>query len=437
MARRAAGIETALIALGFVVLFFFMPHHLEGDDWPRLADIQALMHGHLTNDKYSLVMPLLSAPFERLDAAVGSPAYFVARFNLILVAVGTVVAWRLVRGRVDGRLFRLSVIVLLIASTLTNALRGYGAEVATTTLVALGLLAVVTRRRPVLGWAAMVFGVVNTPGAMAGLALVAGAQALRTRRLRSLTPVLAAVVLIGAEAWLRRGSPFHTGYEHDGYGTFVALPGGGVFPYSGKARFAYPFVLGVLAILFSFGRGLMFYMPGLLLWLSRRTRELVPGRRLVLLMLLYVTGLVLFYAKWWSWNGGTSWGPRYFLFAALPASLFVASRIWRPAESIAANAITLVVLLLSAWVGLSGGIIDIATMQTACNQGANVCLYAPEFSTLWQPVRNFPHLTVSTAIVVAYAAVTFCYLAAPLITAISRSVTETKLDFSWAHGWRL
>jgi hypothetical protein len=437
VANRAAAAETALIALAFTVLFFFLPHHLEGDDWPRLGDIQSLMHGHLSSDKYSLVMPLLSAPFERLDWAFGSPTYLIERFNVVVVAIGTLVAWRLVRDRVDRGLFRKCVLVLLFASTVTNALRGFGAEVTTSTLVAVGMLAVVTGRRPALGWTAMVLGVVNTPGALGGLALVAGAQALRTRRLRSLTPVVPAGVLIGAESWLRRGSPVHTRYQHDGAGTFVALPGGGVFPYSGRARFAYPFVLGVLAILFSFGRGLMFYMPGLLLWLGRRTRQLVPGRRVVILMLLYVAGLVLFYAKWWSWNGGTSWGPRYFLFAALPASLFVAARVQRPAESIAANVTTLIVLTLSAWVGLSGGIIDIATLQTTCNQGANVCLYAPEFSSLWQPVRSFPHLTASTAIVVACAALIFSYLAAPLITAIGRTLAASRLDLSWAHGWRL
>src|SRR5205085_1593251 len=136
--------------------------------------------------------------------------------------------------------------------------------------------------------------------------------------------ICVAGLLVLGESWLRRGSPFDTGYGGD-HGIQTVLP------YSGRPGFSYPFLLGVVSILFSFGRGLMFFTPGLLLWLDARTRDaLVRHRRTVVPMLLAVAGLVLVYAKWWAWYGGISWGPRFFVFAAIPASLFVAARARPP-----------------------------------------------------------------------------------------------------------
>ena len=38
-----------------------------------------------------------------------------------------------------------------------------------------------------------------------------------------------------------------------------------IMPYSGRPGFSYPFLFGLLSILFSFGNGLLFFTPGLLL----------------------------------------------------------------------------------------------------------------------------------------------------------------------------
>ena len=308
--RRAAVFEQALLAGGFVVLFTLLPHALVGDDLQRFSDVQALLHhARLSDSRYSLVGPLLSSPFLLLGSVLGSPEWWAARFNVIVVAVGAYVAWRLVRGHVDASLYRRVLLVLLFASYLSNRLRDFNAEVLTATAVALGILCLVTDRHLVLGWAAIVLAVVNTPAAVLGLVGVAVAQTLATRRLRHLLPVLVAAALIMAEAWARRGGPLTSGYARD-HGARTSLP------FSGLPGFSYPIVLGVLSILFSFGRGLVFFTPGLLLWLGAGTRRLVrPYRRTMVLMLLVVAGLVLVYAKWWAWYGGVSWGPRFFVFA--------------------------------------------------------------------------------------------------------------------------
>jgi hypothetical protein len=430
----SAVLERGLIVAGFGVLFFLLPHALVGDDGQRFNDIEQLLrHGRLSDSKYSLVMPLLSVPVLELGRVIESPAWWAARFNVIVVAAGVAVSCRLLRGRADPRLLRLTVLVLLFASFLTARLRDYNAEVLTATLVTVGIICITTRRHVVAGWAAIVVGVVNIPASIVGLGLLGGWGMLRNRRLRYLAPVVAAAALIMLEDWARRGGPLVTGYggpaEH-GIRT--------IMPYSGQPGFSYPFLLGVAAIGFSFGRGLLFFTPGLALWLDGRTRRLVrpaPGQPAVTLMLLFTAGLVLVYARWWAWYGGLSWGPRFFLFAAIPASVLLAARIWRAGRSPSADAVTLAVLVLSAWVGCAGAIADRQALDV-CSAGhfqnEQLCWFTPDFSPLWQPVRHFPHLTASTTVVALYCLAVFCYLAAPLVARLLRSV---HLQPSWAKGW--
>lgn len=437
--RRSYGLvaqlDDALLAAGFVILFFVVPHALAGDDFTRYADIQQLLqHGRLTDSKYSLVMPLVSAPFLLLGHVVRSPEWWAARFNVVVVAVAWVVAARVLRGRIDRRLLALTGLVLLAESLLSNRLRDYNAEVLTAASVAVGILCVVTGKRVALGWAAMIVGVVNTPAAIVGLAPIAVVEALRTRRLRHLAPLVVAAALIGAEAWIRRGSPFDTGYRGD-RGVTTALP------YSGRPGFSYPFVLGVLSILFSFGRGLLFFTPGLVLWLDSRTRRLVGRhRRTVVLMLLFVAGLVVVYAKWWAWYGGIAWGPRFFLFAAIPASVLIAVRLRGSGESRLADVVALGVLTLSAWVGVVGLTADLSSLSV-CAQGnyalESLCWYVPEYSSLWQPFLHAPPRTTATFVVVAWCAAVYVRLALPLVRGIVGPVGLGGVDRDWVRAWRL
>jgi hypothetical protein len=74
---------------------------------------------------------------------------------------------------------------------------------------------------------------------------------------------------------------------------------------------------GLYGLLLSPGRGLLLYVPLVVLalaavpWAWRRS-PVVTG---LCLALLFVR--VVFFAKWWAWQGGWAWGPR-FLVPAMP-----------------------------------------------------------------------------------------------------------------------
>jgi hypothetical protein len=437
LTHRSSGLpahaEGALLGVGFLILFFVVPHALAGDDFTRYADIQQLLqHGRLTDSKYSLVMPLVSAPFLLLGHLVWSPEWWAARFNVIVVAVAWIAVGRVLKGSVDARLLRTTWLVLLFASLLANRLRDFNAEVLTTACVGVGILCLVTGRHVALGWTAMLVGVVNTPAAIVALAPVAALEAFRTKQLRHVAPLAIAALLVVTEAWVRRGNPFDTGYRND-HGIATLLP------YSGRPGFSYPFLLGIASILFSFGRGLLFFTPGLVLWLDARTRRAVAHhRRSIILMLLFVGGLVVVYAKWWAWYGGISWGPRFFVFAAVPASVLLGFRIRSAGESRLADAATLGILALSAWVGVTGLTADLSALGVCARDNYAVesfCWYVPEYSSLWQPLHHPPPLTGSTLVVAGWCALVFVYLALPL----ARSLGAERfghLDLGWARSWK-
>jgi len=306
----------------------------------------------------------------------------------------------------------------------------YG-ETFTAMTVGVGVLSavVVGGRRAVraMGWVGIVLGTANTPATLPGLALVSGHWAWVSRRLRYLCAVAVAVTLVVGEAWLRRGGPLAQGYDGE--------------------SFSYPFGLGVLAILFSFGKGLVFFTPGLVLPIGRRVGGLYDASSLDLRrgyrsLLLFIAGMVLVYASWWDWSGDLYWGPRYFLIAILPASLALA--VWLTAEEsrLLPNIALLGVLALSVWVGANSTIFE-QLKSPRCFPLAtpieDLCRFGVRDSALWYPIEAWPtHLTAAKWFQLGYHAVVFVWLASVVIArmtpALASSVRRVRLfptQFRW------
>jgi hypothetical protein len=269
--------------------------------------------------------------------------------------------------------------------------------------------------RYAVGSLLLIIAVVNTPVALVGLALVEGQRMWIQRRLRpALVPLAVTAALVMLEFWVRRGSPLHSGYEGEAGLTTV-------LPYSGKPGFSYPLLLGVLSILLSFGKGLLFFAPGLaLVWV--RAAAPLPPRLYVFrrYALLFVMGLILAYAKWWSWYGGWFWGPRFFLFASVPAALMIAHHLCHPSESLGGKTLALGVLLVSCWVGASGAVFAQRDLDVCAENAYRLefmCWYVPEFSVLVRPFLVNPALTLRETTALAYFGLVAAVLAWPLVRA--------------------
>ncbi len=183
-------------------------------------------------------------------------------------------------------------------------------ELAIAALVAVGLLAVAAARagRP---WAALVGGLASgatvlfrtdsvllvVPAIGAGVWLAGG----RGRRavVRFAAGAAPFLLFCGWYNDLRFGSPFRLGYK-------------------GTAGFSYPFVRGLKGLLISPGRGLLWYVPLVLVAAAgarkawRRDPVLTATAGAILL------ARPLLFASWSQWEGGVCWGPR-FLVPAMPA----------------------------------------------------------------------------------------------------------------------
>ena len=409
--------EAALIDVGLALLFVVLPHGLFGDAMGRFEALRGFIeHRTLSPMASSFVQPLASVPFYLLGKVFLTPQWWCARFNTVLFGAGLVAARRLMRTAAEREVLRRFALLLIAASMFPNHLRNYGGEVFTAMLVAVGIVAVHAGHE-LAGWTAVVAGVVNTPASMVGLALMVLARRWRVRRWTHALAVPAAAALILLEAWVRRGSPWTTGYENNaGFAT--------IMPYSGRPGFSYPFFFGILSILFSFGRGLIFFAPGLLLWIRRPA---TIGDRLhgtYTLWMWFLVGLILVYAKWWAWYGGLSWGPRFFLFASIPAALAIAAKLHDiRGSSMPALGALLLALTLSTWVGIAGAAFDQVGLDL-CSQNnyalEAACWYVPEFSVLWRPLIVGAIPQELTVIIVAYCVVVYMTLAAPVIVEIVR-----------------
>ncbi len=451
-------LDTALIVVGLAVLFVLPttsspPSWRPGsllwhDGWVRYRVVEAVAQ-HLPLDEVGSVVPRWSArwpligtltalPLWYAGSLVESPAWWLARYNALLFALAVGALWLLLKDKIDRGLLRTLLLVLVAASMFPgHVVAFFGSEVFTAVLVGVGLIALVTGR-PRLGWGAVILGVANTPASLVGLALVVLVWTWRTRQLRYLLVPAAALVLVLGDAWIR-SRQFLPSYLGTDRGPRNPLP------YSGLAGFSYPFFFGVLSILFSFGKGLVFFTPGMFL----------PVRRLLLAVkeelwaghvshLAFVTGLVVAYAPWRGWDGGFFWGPRFFLIASFPASVALAVRLHRAGGSVLGRLVTVGVLTLSTWVAVSGAAYGMADL-TRCDSSTGatddyLCAYTLEFSALWHPFVQPQPLSGRDVAFVAVAAAVLVRLAGPVLYGIAQDIGRMRSErrsAPRARVWRL
>ncbi len=253
-----AWFETALILLGLVGILFLLPHSTGYDGQDRFNALSAMLtQGTIPDIKYSMVGPFFSIPFWYLGKLYQSPLWWISRYNLFVFSAGLLATYWLLKDRVARGLLRKFFLLLIVASMFSHHLMFYYGEVFTAIFVAVGCVAIVVGPE-LAGWCVIILGVVNTPATLLGLVLLDAKHMLETRRVRYALTVIVTVALIMLESWILRGSPLETGYANlHGFRT--------IMPYSGRPGFSNPFFFGLISLLFSFGKGIFFFAPGLLL----------------------------------------------------------------------------------------------------------------------------------------------------------------------------
>lgn len=417
----------ALLALGLLVLFFILPHGIEGDGRLRFEALQGWLEGRgIPNTKFPLIGSVPSIPLMLLGHLGDSGEWWVSRYNVIVYAAGLGLLYLLLRGRLPNDVLAAFLLLLGTTAMLPNSLTGFGAETFSAMTVGAGLVAWSAGRWKT-GTVLLGVGVANLPASFVGLAFAMGWWAWRMKRIRALAPLVLSTGLWLLESTVRRRSALFTGYENDhGFQTLL--------PYSGLPGFSYPTFFGVLSLLFSFGKGLLFFAPGLFLAFGRGLEALRSVRQVLVLWMLYLAGMVLVYGSWWAWYGGFAWGPRFLTFASLPASLLLAAQVRRPPRAFLAATAVLAALLLSLWVGIDGQTFG-QFAQTTCTINhyylESFCWYIPEFSVLWTPFVFSSRLSWADYVLIAYAVGVTVYVAYPLLRQWTL-IAWRDLGLAWA-----
>jgi len=454
-----AAIETGLIIVGLLYVALLLPRQISGDGMTHYQDLlHSLPRGEgysspllsgthpdpgfsfslfQPHSRFSLVGPFFSIPLLLIGKTLGHPQEWTSLYNLTVFSLCLLVSYFLLRNDIDRALLRKFFLVLMYGSMFVAHLASYYGEVFTALCVGFGLLVTFKRSNRIGGWVAVVLGVVNTPATLIGLGLLVLKRMLDNKRLRYLLVFVAAAVGFLLECWIRRGSIFNTGYANDHGGRTV-------MPYSGRPGFSYPFFFGLLSILFSFGDGLLFYVPGLLLPIRKTLSKWPQDQKINLsqvytLWICFVVGLILVYSSWWNWSGSVFWGPRFFLFACIPASFALAVRLMRYKEaSLGVNLLTLVVFCLSAWVSIDGAVfqqlvLNISPCAAYHHAWMLLCWYTPDYSPLWQPFVFPFRIYVGQAIFGLFSLLVAVYIVTPLFIHLLKQVWDFAKQYSSEH----
>ena len=220
------------------------------------------------------------------------------------------------------------------------------------------------------------------------LAAMTSVQSFRPRRLDRTAAVWAAAAGGGLVlAWLalnqvRFGSPWTTGYADTTVANDV---------FDGQNGFSTPLLVGLWGLLLSGGRGLIIYCPLALVGAWALDHHRARWRGAAVYLLLGGVLPLLVYSKWWSWHGGTCYGPRLMtpfvpLWLLGVGPLLEAVRTWR------VRLVTRAAAAVSAAAALAGTLFTFSYDQQFWMRGKPfndyLDVYAPQYSQVATFARN-------------------------------------------------
>jgi hypothetical protein len=402
LADEKSTLQICWIVLGFICLGSSLSPVIDGDGAARYLDLVNIAQGEKPIDKFSSLQMILAMPLYYLGGLLGSPEVWVGYFNLIVFATALSSLWFLLpKDR------RFAVIVLLMsAAMLPHHIRYFYGEVLSVMATTVGLVCLY-KRKHLMAALSLGIGAAQTPATLPALSLVLLYTAFKTRKIWYGFYLLIPIIITLGDNWFKYSTPFFSAYLQAGeHGAKT------IMPYSGLPGFSYPLFFGVLSVLFSFGKGLSFFAPGLFLrWnLPQTTDSDQPFVKLIDLQLVFLLGLIATYSRWWGWYGGQFWGPRYLLFASVPACFLLAYFSNQAVRGFSRQIFYLVAVILSGWVCVQGylyGNSDLAICGDNKSALELLCWYVPEFSPLFrQFVIGFHEVPINRLLYAAWCIVT-------------------------------
>lgn len=158
---------------------------------------------------------------------------------------------------------------------------------------------------------------------------------------------------------------------------------GGLFEmgYSDQAEgisFHTPLFVGLYGFLFSIGKGIFFFSPGLILGLFGWRALTIRNPWLTAAVLMATLFPLIFMSKWQNWTGGWTWGPRHIFmihpFLAIPATAWLASNWNRTRQAVATG-----LLLLGMGVQIFGCSQDFVLFYQVFFRNANGRYFREQF----------------------------------------------------------
>ena len=382
--KLIAAFEFFLIAAGLLVLVLTLRPQICGDGLARFEAVKTLYEDfQIAPTKYALMQPLMTLPLYWVaDHFQLHARPVVAYYNVILFILALPFLYLLIARNFEPETARRTILIVLSASMFPHHLQHYYGEVTTALLWILGVLTI--KKRPLTASVLLACSVLNTPAFIPVLALTMLALAVVYKKPRFLFFPIFITLCFAAENYMKFGNALSTPYLADVEHGFATI-----MPFSGEPGFSYPIVFGALSILFSFGKGLIFFIPSTLLFFSTRAQSIIRSMP----MEAHTVGVfsilaVLLYSKWWAWYGGFFWGPRFFLFLCIPGAIVAAKFLGSPGLTRPGRASVFTILIFSTWVGINGYLFG-QEGQQICQENdyalEALCWYTPEFSVLFRP----------------------------------------------------
>lgn len=442
MSNRHLKHKKQLLFLTLIILFFTLRFFISGDGSIRFFSLVDLIfkEHHQKSLAVSLIGPLFSLPLWLPGILLNAKPLIislVSRYNFFLFILGLMIFHRSLKSYLPPNVLANFLLILIAASIFPAHLKNYYGEVFTTLTVGGGIILINTKKE-FLGWLMVILGVTNTPAAFLGLLLVALYKLFSTKKIRYLGVIILTALSILLETTIRTGNPFSSKF---GYGN-ILIPYTTSIPFTEKTGFQFPFIIGLISILFSFGTGLIFFLPAIFIPVNHELKLFKPQiSHIYHMWLLFLLGLIIVYAKWYAWHGGWFWGPRFFLFGALPASLILAIRLSTQKTSIINKLITISLLCYSTFLAINSAIIEPLNFCREKMDNLPLCWYVPQYNILINPFINNPTFVVGDYLIIGISLLVLAVLIFPIVKELFKDLNnhykKPLLTYVKFNSWHL